>query len=276
MHILVTNDDGIESPGLAVLARAALSRGHTVQVAAPAHEYSGASASLAGEEKDGKIVLVQANPPGMPDGVECIGVRAAPGLIAFLACYGAFGDKPDLVMSGCNLGANTGHATLHSGTVGAAHTAVTHEVPGLAVSVTSGEPEHWDTVERIAGIALEWMEQTGFNGHALNINVPDVEWARLRGLRGAHLAPFGAVQARINERFSEGIDVTYVAEEADDEPGSDHHLLTQGWATATWLRAPVDNLDLPVPEFDGEGEAADAPRYQPDSARVMTTRPSDT
>lgn len=275
MHVLVTNDDGIESAGLAALVKAALGRGHTVQVAAPAHEYSGASASLAGEEKDGKIVLVKANPPEMPEGVDCIGVKAAPGLIAFLASYGAFGDKPDLIMSGCNLGANTGHATLHSGTVGAAHTAVTHDIPGLAVSVTSGEPENWDTVQRITDIALEWLEKTEFNGHVLNINVPDVPWSRLRGLRGAHLAPFGAVQARIDERFTEGIDVTYIAEDADEEPGSDHHLLTQGWATATWLRAPVDNLDLEVPEFMGEGTEDDVEEYRPDSARVMTTRESD-
>ncbi|WP_431842145.1 5'/3'-nucleotidase SurE [Calidifontibacter indicus] len=272
MHILITNDDGIGSAGLAVLARAALQRGHTVQVAAPAHEYSGASASLAGEERDGKIVLVEADPPGMPQDVECVGVRAAPGLITFLACYGAFGDKPDLVMSGCNLGANTGHATLHSGTVGAAHTAVTHDVLGLAVSVTSADPQHWDTVERVTDIALEWIEQAGFNGHVLNINVPDVEWSRLRGLKGAHLAPFGAVQARIDDRFTEGLAVTYVAEAGDDEPGSDHHLLTQGWATATWLRAPVDNMHLPLPEFVGAADGSDVQEYQPDSARVMTTR----
>ena len=55
MRILVTNDDGVASAGLAVLAQAALDRGHRVKVAAPAEEYSGASASLSGEEIDGKI-----------------------------------------------------------------------------------------------------------------------------------------------------------------------------------------------------------------------------
>ncbi|MBC9958309.1 5'/3'-nucleotidase SurE [Yimella sp. cx-51] len=276
MHVLVTNDDGIESAGLAVLVRAALDRGHTVQVAAPAHEYSGASASLAGEEKDGKIILVSADPPGMPEGVDAIGVKAAPGLIAFLASYGAFGDKPDIVLSGVNLGANTGHATLHSGTVGAALTAATHGIKGMAVSVTSGTPEHWDTVQRVATHALEWLEGQDVGEHILNINVPDVPWSKLRGLTGAHLAPFGAVQARIDERFTEGIDVTYIAEDADDDdPGSDHYLLTRGWATATMLRAPVDSPKMDVPTFDGEGTEADVEAYQPDSARVMTTRESD-
>ena len=60
MRILVTNDDGVASAGLAVLAQAALDRGHRVKVAAPAEEYSGASASLSGEDVDGKIALVDA------------------------------------------------------------------------------------------------------------------------------------------------------------------------------------------------------------------------
>lgn len=273
MHVLITNDDGVSSAGLAVLARAALQRGHTVQVTAPAEEYSGASASLSGEEQGGKLVVEPAHPPQMPDGVECVGVKAAPGLIAFLASYEAFGPKPDIVLSGVNLGANTGKATLHSGTVGAVLTTASHGIPGMAVSVTSGDPEHWDTVEKVVVQALEWLEQREFDEYVLNVNVPDVSWEKLRGLRKAHLAPFGAVQARIEEKFSDGVAVTFVAEDADEDEGSDHHLLTQGWATATMMSAPVGNVELDVPEFDGPGKDA-APSddaYNPDSARVMTT-----
>lgn len=272
MRILVTNDDGVESAGLAVLARAALSRGHSVQVVAPSREYSGASASLSGEQEGGKVVLVPANPPGLPEGVEAIGVKAAPALISFLASYGAFGDTPDFVMSGVNLGANTGKATLHSGTVGAALTAASHGIPAIAVSVTSGEPEHWDTVERVSTLALEWMESRPFDEYVLNLNVPDLPWERLRGLKSAHLAPFGAVQARIDERFTQEIDVTYVAEDPTDDPGSDHDLLTRGWATATMVRAPVDATDHDVPQFQGEFTGDDdQSSYNPDSARVMTS-----
>ncbi|RLZ03946.1 5'/3'-nucleotidase SurE [Kocuria tytonicola] len=241
MHILVTNDDGISSPGLAVLVRAALDRGHTVTVAAPAEEYSGASSSLSGEEIDGRIALVPADPPHMPEGVECVGVRAAPALIAFLASYGAFGPRPDMVLSGVNLGANTGKATLHSGTVGAVLTAASHGIPGIAVSVTSGAPQHWETALLVTRFALERWEGRACHEWILNLNVPDVAPERLRGLRPARLASFGAVQAQIGRGDEKHIAVTYSAETGPEEPDSDHHLLTHGWATATLLRAPVDD-----------------------------------
>lgn len=241
MRILVTNDDGVASAGLAVLAQAALDRGHRVKVAAPAEEYSGASASLSGEEVDGKIALVEAHPPNMPAGVDCVGVKAAPALIAFLAAYGAFGDVPDMVLSGVNLGANTGKATLHSGTVGAALTAASHGIPGIAVSITSGKPQHWETALLVTKFALERWETRAFDGRILNINVPDVAPERLRGLRPADLASFGAVQAQIHRGDDTHIAVTYSAETGREEPDSDHYLLTHGWATATLLRAPVND-----------------------------------
>ena len=241
MHILVTNDDGISSAGLGVLAQAALDRGHSVTVAAPAEEYSGASASLSGEEVDGRIALVEAAPPNMPHGVECVGVKAAPALIAFLASYGAFGKRPDMVLSGVNLGANTGKATLHSGTVGAVLTAASHGIPGIAVSITSGAPQHWDTALLVTRFGLEHWEDRPFDEWILNLNVPDVAPGRLRGLKPAHLASFGAVQAQIGRGDEKHIAVTYSAETGPEEPDSDHYLLTHGWATATLLRAPVDD-----------------------------------
>lgn len=243
MHILVTNDDGIGSAGLAVLARAALDRGHRVKVVAPAEEYSGASASLSGEEVDGKIALVPACPPGMPTGVECVGVKAAPALIAFLASYGAFGEVPDMVLSGVNLGANTGKATLHSGTVGAVLTAASHGIPGIAVSITSGQPQHWETALLVTRFALKRWEKRPFDDRILNINVPDVAPQRLRGLRPAVLASFGAVQAQTHRGDVGHIGVTYSAETGPEEPNSDHYLLTHGWATATLLRAPVNDTN---------------------------------
>ena len=281
MHILVTNDDGISSPGLAVLAQAALDRGHTVTVAAPAEEYSGASSSLSGEEVDGRIALVPAAPPRMPEGVECVGVKAAPALIAFLASYGAFGRRPELVLSGVNLGANTGRATLHSGTVGAVLTAASHGIPGIAVSITSGAPQHWETALLVTRFALERWESRPFDEWILNLNVPDVPPARLRGLRPARLASFGAVQAQIGRGDAQHIAVTYSAETGPEEPDSDHHLLTHGWATATLLRAPVDDphqdlrtvtpaeLGITRPAPDDDAAAAAPGNVTVDPATVM-------
>lgn len=274
-RVLVTNDDGIASEGLTVLVRAALARGHEVLVAAPAEQYSGASASLVGEEVDGHISLVASSPPGLPEGVSSVGVRAAPALITFLASYGAFGPVPDYVLSGVNLGANTGKATLHSGTVGAALSAATHGIRSMAVSIASGSPQHWQTAEIVTGHALAWLEQNDPGEAVLNINVPDIAPARLRGLRAAELASFGAVQAQVRPvEEASAVQVSYTAEEARDEPASDHYLLLHGWATVSLLRAPVAEVDgPPLPEFDGPaGDAPGAPVTSVDAAHVMSSR----
>lgn len=274
-RVLVTNDDGIASEGLVVLVRAALARGHEVVVAAPAEQYSGASASLMGEEVDGHISLVAEAPPGLPEGVQSIGVRAAPALITFLASYGAFGPVPDYVLSGVNLGANTGKATLHSGTVGAALSAATHGIRSMAVSIASGAPQHWETAELVTGHALAWLESHDPDEAVLNINVPDIAPDRLRGLRPAELASFGAVQAQVHPVEEDSmVQVSYTAEEAREEPDSDHYLLLHGWATVSLLRAPVAAVDgPPLPRFDGPaGGAPAAPVTSVDAARVMSSR----
>lgn len=250
MRVLVTNDDGIDSPGLAVLANVAHEAGHEVLIAAPSHEYSGASASLIGHEVDGRLELTEGRPPGLADGISAMGVRAAPALIVFSACYEAFGERPDVVLSGINLGANTGHATLHSGTVGAALSAATLGVPALAASMASSDPVHWATAHEVCRVALEWVSEHCHISRVLNVNVPDVPPEELRGLRAARLAEFGAVQAAVKERERGWVHMTYEEIDVDHEPGTDAYLLTRGWATASLLRTPIHDVRKPrPPEF---------------------------
>lgn len=258
MRVLVTNDDGIESPGLTVLAEAALAAGHEVVVAAPHRQYSGASAALTAQEEDGQLVFVNKRPPGLPAEVRAFGVKAAPGLIGFVAAFGAFGDKPDVVMSGINLGANTGRATLHSGTVGAALSASAHGIRGIAVSIASGDPQHWDTARYVTDHALAWLLEQPVDERVLNVNVPDIAPDRLRGIRPATLASFGAVQARVKDLGTGYVQLTYTGVEAEEEPGTDHYLLARGWATLTMLRAPVDDASgVTLPRIDGTQSTAE-------------------
>lgn len=274
MRVLVTNDDGIASPGLAVLADVAHAAGHDVVVAAPAHEHSGASASLIGQQQEGRLELAPGAPPGLAMGVESFGVRAAPALIAFAASYGAFGERPDLLLSGINLGANTGHATLHSGTVGAALAAVTQGIPALAASMASADPVHWDTATDVCRVALEWLTAHLPRDRVLNINVPDVPPDRLRGLQGARLADFGAVQAAVKERGEGWVQITYEELDVEHEPGTDAYLLERGWATASLLRPPAHEPNgSTVPEFttaaaDDESEIVEVSR-----GRTMSSGP---
>src|SRR4029453_10645292 len=119
MLALITNDDGIDSPGLRQLALSAKESGLDVIVAAPVRESSGSSASIMGLAEDQRVVIEKRSLSGL-DGDPVFAVVGSPGLIALLATRGAFGDTPDLVLSGINLGANAGYAVVHSGTVGAA------------------------------------------------------------------------------------------------------------------------------------------------------------
>lgn len=263
MRALITNDDGIESPGLAVLAQVALDAGYEVTVAAPWQEYSGASASLLGVEHDGRLVVEATAAPGLPDGIRSLAVHGSPALIAFLAAHDAFGPRPDVVLSGVNRGSNTGHAVIHSGTVGAALSAMTHGIHGIAVSNASADPQHWATAGLVAAHGLHWLTDQPAGNGVLNMNVPDLPPEELRGIRSAPLAEFGAVQAQVEETDDEdgGSDqerrytVTYSEIDPTQDAESDAGLLAAGWATMTLIQAPCFDRGVELPERLGSLEA---------------------
>ncbi|HEX6236859.1 MAG TPA: 5'/3'-nucleotidase SurE [Acidimicrobiales bacterium] len=134
MRVLVTNDDGVESPGLHELAQSLAACGHDLVVAAPDRDMSGSSAAIGQVHIDEHIDAEPAELPGL-DGVPAYAVDGPPGLCVFAARLGGFGPPPDLIVSGINPGANTGRAVLHSGTVGAALTAASFGCRGIAVSL---------------------------------------------------------------------------------------------------------------------------------------------
>jgi len=240
---LVTNDDGVDSPGLHALAHLAADIGLDVMVAAPTRESSGASASLGAVEADGRIVVEPREIEGLSDS-RVLAVRAAPAFIVRAALHGAFGPEPDLVLAGINQGANTGHAVLHSGTVGAAMTATTYGRSSLAVSLAStGDQWQWATAVAVARPVLEWL--IAADGLAvLNVNVPDVAPETVRGLRQAGLASFGAVQAKVTEVGHGYVHLEYSEVDPVSEPHSDAGLLAHGWATLTPLKPLCEDHQL--------------------------------
>lgn len=251
MRVLVTNDDGISSPGLTVLARTAAQHGHDVVVAAPARESSGASAALLGAEQDGRLVVANQSPPGLDPAIPSYAVRAAPGLIVYAAAYGGFGPKPDLVLSGINRGANTGHAILHSGTVGAALTGTTHGISGIAVSLASSAPEHWETPVPYLEAALGWTIAAQGPAAVVNLNVPDIPPEEVRGMQQAPLATVGVVQGIVHAVDEGHLQLTYADVARVGDAGTDAALLGEGWATLTLLRAPVFDTDPSLPRIEG-------------------------
>lgn len=245
MRALITNDDGIQSRGIHTLARIAVAAGLDVTIAAPHAERSGSSAALSALAEGGRLLVEQRALEGL-DGVVALAVQATPALIAFTASRGAFGEPPDIVLSGINHGPNTGTAILHSGTVGAALTASTHGLPALAVSLATTRPTHWDTAAELATRALAWFLQHTDAAYVLNVNVPDIPLDQCRGLRHGSLASFGAVQANIGQRGQGYVTMTFNEVDEVAEPGTDVALLRQGWATATVLQAPVETQAVDV------------------------------
>jgi 5'-nucleotidase len=255
MSVVVTNDDGIDSPGLHRLAAAAAGTGRSVLVAAPDYEASGASASMAAVGVGDRIAIERRALPGL-DGITGYAVRAAPAFIAFAAAQGGFGERPGLLLSGINRGANTGRAVLHSGTVGAALTAAMHRIPTAAFSLDclpDGE-QYWDTAAVVARQIIGVLGSIS-PGLALNVNVPNVPLADLRGIRYAQLADFGAVQIQITAAPQEHLELTMFAPPEPPQPDSDSAALAAGYASVTAVQAICEAPAASVPWPAGSDQA---------------------
>ena len=174
MRALITNDDGVDSRGIRTLAAVAVEAGLETTVAAPGWDSSGAAASLTAVERDGRFLLDRRTFEDLAD-VEVFAVEAAPAFIVRAAVTGAFGKPPDLVLSGINRGPNTGHAVLHSGTVGAALTASTFGVPAMAVSHRRRRPttSSGRRARPSARVALRWLLDAD-DRLVLNVNAPNM------------------------------------------------------------------------------------------------------
>lgn len=243
MRALITNDDGIDSPGLLALAIAACDAGLDIVVAAPAEEASGSSASITATEAHavtaagghGRIRVTPRTLAGTD--VPAFAVHAAPALIALLAAHNAFGEKPEVVLSGINRGANVGRAILHSGTVGAALTGGMNGARGLAVSLETGEgPPQWVTASSMVALVLPALLESPL-GTVLNFNVPDATSIEGIDIIEAKLAPFGIVHTTMTEPDDEHVNLK-IAEPLDKfEPDTDAAILTSGHATITRVSA---------------------------------------
>jgi len=196
MRILLTNDDGVDSVGLHVLARAMVRFGDVV-VVAPDREYSGAGAAL------GALHLIQPEvSKAFIDGIdEAWAVNGPPALCVMFARLGAFGAPFDLVVSGINPGVNVGRSVYHSGTVGACLSARNGRISGVAVSqAVDGfgvEGQGWDEMivgqkwETAAAVAAAVVEGLVADMPSVpvvvNVNVPNKSIDELKGWRLARV-----------------------------------------------------------------------------------------
>ena len=201
--------------------------------AAPSRDHSGASSAIGPLGGADGVEVAEVELAGVP-AVPAYGIDAPPALAVMIARLGAFGPSPDIVVSGINPGPNTGRAVMHSGTVGAALTAANFGLSGLAVSIGTGEPSHLETAARVATDALAWLVNAPVRT-VLNLNVPNLGLAEVRGVRAARLAPFGTVRAALGERVGGRLQVELRDTEHELEPDTDTALVLAGYVTVTAL-----------------------------------------
>lgn len=164
MKILVTNDDGIYSPGLSCLARVASAFGEVI-VMAPDVEQSSMGQAIT----SGKPITYKKSPIHFEE-MEAYRVHGTPADCVALGTH-LFEDI-DLVLSGINIGSNLGNSAWHSGTLSAARQAVLFDVRGIALSVSVGEGEiDFDALEPFVMDALKEVVYED-DRKLLNINFP--------------------------------------------------------------------------------------------------------
>lgn len=175
-RILVTNDDGIDSPGLAALV-VELAKVGEVVVAAPRQNCSGSSHSV---RIRGPLRVVSHKVAGAKE------AWAVDGTPADAVRFGILGigkdSRFDMVVSGINRGANVGLVAHYSGTVGAAMEGVYQGVPGIAVSEASSQRDHGIAARFVARFVKELWSRGSPPGIGYNINVPGGSEAELRGV----------------------------------------------------------------------------------------------
>ena len=236
MKILVSNDDGYDAPGITALA-AALSSLAEITVVAPSRNRSATSNSIT---VDRPLTITRAE-----NGFYF--VDGTPADCVHLAVTGFLDFRPDLVVSGVNDGANLGDDTIYSGTVAAAMEGYLLGIPSIAVSLAARPATRFDTAAQVArDIVARYQTNLPSTPWLLNVNVPNVPYAELKGIRTVRLGKRHqaepAVKA-INEKGRVEYRVGPVGKAADAGPDTDFGTIAEGYASVTPLSIDLTKFD---------------------------------
>jgi len=159
MNILLTNDDGIYADGIAALYQALRASGHDVVVVAPNSQQSAVGHAITVSDPL-RVDYIEMEPR-----ISGYAVQGTPADCVKIAVNALLEQKPEMVLSGINHGANTGHHIIYSGTVSAATEATMFGIPSLAVSLDlssmSGPKSDFTEAARFAATLPEMVKQRG-------------------------------------------------------------------------------------------------------------------
>jgi len=242
MHILVTNDDGVQAPGLLALAQAMRQLGK-VTVCAPDRNWS-ASGHVKTLERPIRVTETM-----LADGTSAFMSDGAPSDCVALPLLG-FVEKVDLVVSGINPYSNIGHDVTYSGTVTAAMEAVISGVPGIAFSLASQDkpanvPADYGPAGHMAGVIVKKFIEEGLSeGVVLNVNIPYLSVETMKGMlitRQGLRVYRDALDKRVDPRGRPYYWIGGEEPTAVNEEGTDVGALASGYVSITPLQLDLTN-----------------------------------
>ena len=240
MRILIANDDGYLAPGLAALVRACEGLGH-IDVIAPEQNASGTSNSLTLTRPLSAYVA--------PNGFHYL--NGTPSDCVHVALTGLFLERPDLVISGINQGANMGDDTLYSGTVAAAMEGFLFGIPSIAFSQADRGWGHLDAAARVARQVIDrvLIEPPSTRPFLLNVNIPNRADADRLPVQITRLGRRHASEPVIRQTSPRGDTMYWIGPSGDAREageGTDFHAVAQGCISITPLQVDLtDHASLP-------------------------------
>ena len=229
MRVLVSNDDGVDAPGIRYLAEALRAAGHQVTVVAPDRDRSGASNSLTLDQpirasrRENDVWSVAGTP------TDCV----------HLALSGMLESDPDMVLSGINNTSNLGDDVIYSGTVAAAMEGRCLGLPAIAVSLASVEHKarHYASAARAAvEVTARLLTDPLPADTILNINVPDLDWDEIKGFEVTRLGHRHRAEPCIQQRDPRGRPIWWIGPPGaaqDAGPGTDFNAVRNGFISIT-------------------------------------------
>ncbi|WP_404391674.1 5'/3'-nucleotidase SurE [Pseudoalteromonas phenolica] len=232
MKILLSNDDGVHAKGISVLYEA-LSKIADVTVIAPDRNCSGASNSL--------TLLNPLRATQLENGF--YSVNGTPTDCVHLGVNQLLDEEPDLVVAGINNGANLGDDTLYSGTVAAATEGRHLGLPAIAVSLCSKKEANYETAAEVAVKIIKQLSSHPLpKDQIININVPDIPLAELKGVKVTRLGARHKADTMTEQIDPWGRSVFWygsLGSESDAGEGTDFYAVNQGYAAVTPLKVDM-------------------------------------
>ena len=232
MKILLSNDDGVHAKGISTLYEA-LSKIANVTVIAPDRNCSGASNSL--------TLLNPLRATQLDNGF--YSVNGTPTDCVHLGVNQLLDEEPDLVVAGINNGANLGDDTLYSGTVAAATEGRHLGLPAIAVSLCSKKEAYYETAAEVAVKIIKQLSSHPLpKDQIININVPDIPLAELKGIKVTRLGARHKADTMTKQIDPWGRSIFWygsLGSESDAGEGTDFYAVNQGYAAVTPLKVDM-------------------------------------